>query len=57
MAKRGRPKGQNFTKIFKVRVSDDELEILKELAEAHGTTMSNYIRWIIKKEYEELNRS
>lgn len=55
MAKRGRPKGKNFTKMLTVRISDDEFAILKELASAHGTTMSNYIRWIIMKEYEKLN--
>jgi hypothetical protein len=40
---------------FKILLSDDELDMLRELAERDGVTASDYVRLFIRKEAALLN--
>ena len=40
-------------KSFRVRVSDDELRMVQELADADGITASDYVRLFIRRAHAE----
>ena len=40
---------------FKILLSDEELDMLKELAERDGLTASDYVRLFIRKEAAQLS--
>jgi len=39
---------------LKILVSDDELRMLRELAERDGVTASDYVRLFIREEYKQI---
>lgn len=46
--KRGRPKKEDSrSRLFRIRLSDNEFEILRSHADQASTTMSDYIRKLI----------
>lgn len=40
-------------KVFSIRLSKNEYEVLKELAKRNGQTVGGYIRWIIFSKKED----
>lgn len=42
-------------KVFSIRLSKSEYELLKEIAKSNGQTVGGYIRWIIFSKKEARN--
>ena len=50
----GRPTQDRKDEIFRMRVSESEKNMLKELANLHNMKMSEYIMMLVKQEYNKI---